>query len=356
MKNIQIACFITPHGFGHATRTIAVLEALQKRSPDVHPLLFTTVPESLFADTLSDFSYHSLACDIGLIQENSMNADIPATINRLQEFMPFDRILIEKLTKTIAKCSLVLCDIAPLGIAVAKEAAIPSVLLENFTWDWIYKAYLPHNPGIQPFIESFTRYYNQADIHIRTQPFCGDSVADMVCDPIFRCIRTQRQNMRDKLCSGNQKMVLVTMGGIDLSLPFVNMLTNFPETFFVLAGQKNTHQLAENVLQLSRDSNIYHPDLINAADLVVCKSGYSTVAECVQAGVPIATVGRTIFPESPILEHFCQEKLNGKSFSQKEFLSGRWLNNMQQLCSVSRTSPAQTNGADTVAELLLGLL
>lgn len=349
----EIACFITPHGFGHATRMTAVLEALQKRSPDIHPHLFTTVPKSLFAETLTSFSYHSLACDIGLIQKSGLQADLPATISRLQEFLPFDTTLVKELSCKITECRLVLCDIAPLGIAVAKEAGITSVLIENFTWDWIYKAYLPRNPALQPFIDSLAVYYKQVDLHIRTEPACSTGKVDFNCDPIFRNIRSKRQKTRERLNCGSKNVILISMGGIDLELPFVNKLPAVSNCFFLLAGQKETRHIADNVLLLSRDSAFYHPDLINAADLVVCKSGYSTVAECYQAGVPIVTVGRTTFPESAILEQFCATRLNGQTLHQETFLQGEWINSLDKLCLNQRAAPALTNGADSVAELLL---
>jgi len=353
MKEIKIACFITPHGFGHATRMTAVLEALQKRSPEIHPQLFTTVPESLFAETLTNFSYHSLACDIGLVQKSSLQTDLPATISRLQQFLPFDNSLIKKLSEKIADCSLVLCDIAPLGIAVAKKAGITSVLIENFTWDWIYKAYLPRHPALLPIIETLADHYQQADIHIRTQPSCSSGEVDLTCGPISRCIRTPPRKVREKLNCQDKKMVFISMGGIDHELPFVHQLPAITDTIFLLTGQKRTRHITDNVLLLSRDSDYYHPDLINAADLVVCKSGYSTVAECFQAGVPIITVNRTTFPESAILEKFCAAELNGQTVSQQEFLSGDWLGNLDQLRSGHRITPALINGADTVADLLL---
>ena len=142
------------------------------------------------------------------------------------------------------------------------------------------------------------------------------------------------------------------MGGIDLEIPFVHQLPTLPNTIFLLAGQKTNLHHADNVFLLSRNSDFYHPDLINAADLVVCKSGYSTVAECFQAGVPIVTVGRATFPESAVLEQFCVKQLEGQILSQEEFLSGIWLNRLDTFFSAHRQSPAPGNGADTIADYL----
>jgi len=34
---------------------------------------------------------------------------------------------------------LSICEIAPMGILVAKETRVPAILVDNFTWDWIYQ-------------------------------------------------------------------------------------------------------------------------------------------------------------------------------------------------------------------------
>ena len=333
-----------------------MLEALQKDLPNLHPHLFTTVPESLFAETLNNFSYHPLSCDVGLVQKNGLQTDLPATITALQESLPFDHELVNGLASNIQECQLVLCDIAPLGILAAKRAGIISVLIENFTWDWIYKAYLPDHPELQQSIDYLSTQYQQADFHIRTEPVCGSQKGDLLCSPIFRRIRTPPAEIRQSLQCGNGPLILITMGGVDLDLPFVHQLAAISDTFFILAGQQETRRLAENVLLLSRNSGYYHPDLINSADLVICKSGYSTMAECVQSGVPIVTVGRTTFPESAVLEQFCTMQLNGQTLTPEVFLAGNWLKNLDLFFSDHKQAIPPLTGAGEAAQFIRTLL
>ena len=63
-------------------------------------------------------------------------------------------------------------------------------------------------------------------------------------------------------------------------------------------------QLARDgrVIRLPAHSDFEHPDLIHAADVVVGKLGYSTLAEVWAAGVPFGCVMRPHFPESAPLE------------------------------------------------------
>ncbi|HYQ61402.1 MAG TPA: hypothetical protein VEP29_10130, partial [Desulfatiglandales bacterium] len=57
LKN-RIACFISPHGYGHAARATAVMEALHHLDPEKEFEIFTEVPEWFFHHSLSGaFTY-----------------------------------------------------------------------------------------------------------------------------------------------------------------------------------------------------------------------------------------------------------------------------------------------------------
>ena len=139
---LRIGCCITPHGFGHAARAAAVVEAVGRQVP-VELVVVTSVPKWFFTDSLSvPFQYCPLTTDIGLIQTNSLCEDLPATIRALDSFYPVSRERVVRLIQLFFGCDLILCDIAPLGIVAAQGLGIPSVLIENFTWDWIYSGYV----------------------------------------------------------------------------------------------------------------------------------------------------------------------------------------------------------------------
>jgi len=116
--------FITPHGFGHASRASAVIEALQDTHPTLRLEIFTTVPRWYFERSVDCFGYHELDCDLGLVQTDALSVDIPATLTALAKRLPFDSRLIERLAQqvTVLGCRIVVCDIAPLGVAVAAAA------------------------------------------------------------------------------------------------------------------------------------------------------------------------------------------------------------------------------------------
>ncbi len=352
----EIACFISPHGFGHATRTIAVLEALQGLFPDLHPHVFTSVPQTLFSETLTIFSYHHVIVDIGLVQDSALAEDLPATIEKLDYFLPYPEALIEKLVRLCSNCPIILCDIAPLGIIVAKRLGIPSVLVENFTWDFIYAPAITRHPALEKHAV-YLRNITQAATHrIQTEPLCQTASRDLLCGPIFRRPRRTQAEVRMRLESGEKKVVLITMGGVPENLPELKLLQRHPNLLLVFTGQKQTIRRSENVLLLHGDSGMYHPDLLGAADMVVCKTGYSTLAECCQAGARVIAVSREDFPESKPLQAYLEKVLGGIAITPKTYASGDWLAMAAERITIPRPPPCKENGADRVAEFLGKLL
>ena len=346
----RIAAFITAHGYGHATRSIAVLEALQRMYPQLTIDICTTVPQHLFTASLANIRYHRLIGDVGFIQHDALTIDLAATVRALDQLLPYPEELVAHLATRLRGCDLVLADIAPLGILVARRAGIPSVLVENFTWDWIYQPLLSACPSLGKHIRVLQEIYAQATLHIQAEPVCRPAANGVVtCPPIFRCLRQTTHSLRQRLGVGNRYLVVVSMGGIDFHLPTWQHLNARSDCFFVLAGRDKTEQLSGNCLGLAQTTDIHHPDLINCADLVVLKSGYSTVAECLQGGTRILCITRPAFAESAILERFVCDRLEGSLLAETAFLRGSWIDELPKLLARKRPAPASMNGADIAA-------
>lgn len=358
----SLSCFITGHGFGHATRTIAILEALRQLEPDLEIQLITTVPAQLFEESetiIGCFDYLNKQVDVGLVQTTALNADIPATITKLDEFLPFNKKIVSHLAESCQSSSAILCDIAPLGITVGKAVGIPSVLVENFTWDWIYKPFEKEFPTIQAHTNSLKKIFDIADYRIQTEPLCSPAPHDLLCPPIFRQKRNDSSFVRSELRIGDEPIVLVTMGGIAQHLPHLKTLDNVGKNLglkFVFTGQKESRSLGNNILLLSRKSSLYHPDLIHASDIVVCKTGYSTVAECYQAGVRVIAVGRTEFAESEVIMGFLKSHLSAVEMDARNYLSGNWTTALTKSLEHPQPKPATQNGADSAAAFIQSIL
>jgi len=372
-EECRVAYFITPHGYGHAARASAVMEAIRQRTPEVRFEIFTQVPRWFFQDSLPEpFGYHPLLTDIGLAQKTALVEDMAETLRRLEDFLPFDVSQVQDTARQISQleCQMVLCDIAPMGIAVAREARIPSVLIENFTWDWIYEAYLNDTPKLKRYITYLGRAFDAADYHVQTQPVCRPHHVDLTTSPVSRKIRTSREQVRQQLGVPNRaKMVMITMGGIPWRYDFLEHLVKQEDVYFVIPGA-DTSQSPDmdpltgtgrpastgRVMLLPHHSNFFHPDLVNAADAVIGKAGYSTVAEVYHAGIPLGYVDRPKFRETVALTAFIEQEMKGLPITEAQFQSGKWLSSMADLLALPRIRRNDSYGADQVAAFICELL
>ena len=59
------------------------------------------------------------------------------------------------------RIALIASDIPPLAFEVAAQAKIPSVAITNFSWNWIYRAYLEEYPAFLPLIEEMEAAYRR---------------------------------------------------------------------------------------------------------------------------------------------------------------------------------------------------
>jgi len=356
-----LGCFISSHGFGHASRTLAVLAELQALVPNIRFEIFTNTPYWFLAENIDPrcFTHHDVEVDVGLVQKNPFQHDLSATLDRLDDFLPLSKPAVDSMAIALRTkgCRAILCDISVLGIAVANAIGVPSVLLENFTWDWMYEEYLDEMPAFSDSIESFRSIYAQADIHLQTEPVCNPTDGALSIPPISRRFRVPREKTRSDLdVLAGEDLILLTTGGIRGSYGMLDRLRERSEVRFLLSGSSETLQRDENLIHLPHRSGHHHPDLVRAADALVGKAGYGTVAEVRAASIPFAHVLRDNFRESPVLGDYLEQHVQGVRLSDSEFSCGSWMDRLDELLSYPRNGNENENGACLVASRILPLL
>jgi uncharacterized protein (TIGR00661 family) len=356
----RIAFFISPHGFGHAARAASVMEAMVAMDSSIRFDIFTTVPSWFFEDNLCGlYRYHYVATDLGLVQRTAFEADIDQTLRHLNRMLPYNGSQVTEISQYLKHLNskLVICDIAPLGLLIARKAGIPSVLVENFTWDWIYKRYADFDPQICAHIKYLGRLYKMADFHIQTEPLCNPKPVDFLTGPASRKIRLSKNSVREKLgLPSNHKLVLITTGGVPQEYRFMQKLYGLQDIHFVIPGGCPAAEIRKNLFLLPHHSDYFHPDLVNASDAVIGKAGYSTIAEVYHAGVPFGFIPCNYNPEAEKLVEFIQAEMQGDAIHESEFQSGSWANRLENLVNMPRIKRKVPNGADQIGEFIIALL
>jgi hypothetical protein len=334
--------------------------ALAAMDPNILFDIYTTVPRWFFERSLdSPFSHETRLTDIGFVQSTPLLADLSQTVRRLDAFFPVNPNTIDSLAAEIRSkgCRMVICDISPLGILVAGRAGVPSILIENFMWDWLYEGYLEEMPGLGQHIAHLGRLFEEADFHIQTEPVCLRVPADLTTSPVSRTPRVPREKLRESLgIPGDRKMVMITMGGTPEHYPFVQHLKKLPDVCFVLSGGGARMQSCENLVFLPQDSEFFHPDVVQASDGIIGKAGYSTIAEVYYAGVPFGYIPRKGFRESKALESFIRKEMPAVPLDADDFYSGEWLSLLPRLLGLPTVRREAPRGAEQAARFVYEIL
>ena len=334
MISTAVAFFISGHGYGHAARSCAVMEAMYNRNADVMFHIFTDANRDFFEESLPfPFQYYPVQTDVGMVQNSPFEADMEATLAALDSFLPLDdraRELASEMHQL--QCKAVVSDISPLGLQAAKKAHLPSFLLENFTWEWIYEEYTEQWPQFHPYITSLRNIYEDEHFtRLRAIPNAQPGREGIPIEPISRGTRSSPEDIKTQLGLAGEKrpIVLITVGGIQEKHHFLDHLEEKQDFFFLIPGQSEKITQSNNILSLPHHSDFHHPDLVNAAELVVGKLGYSTLSEAHNMKKPFLFVKRSRFKETPVMEQFVMNNMAARGITDAEFRNGSWLQSLK---------------------------
>ncbi|MDX2243990.1 MAG: glycosyl transferase [Leptolyngbyaceae cyanobacterium bins.302] len=348
---------ITNHGFGHATRAASVAAEIQRRCPDVLLILVTTAPRWLLEGYIEgDFIVRPRAFDIGVIQQDSIQMDKAATLEKLQELQAKQRSIIASEVSFIQqnRVGLVLADIPPMAALIAKAAGIPGYMMSNFGWDFIYRDWGSEFVDVADWIADC---FGQCDRLFRLPLHEPMSAFPHITDvgftggtPRYR-IDQLRQDLN--LQTPPAQTVLLTFGGLGLEqIPYQN-LARFPDWTF-LTFDKNAPNLP-NLLKLS--SPQYRPvDVMPICKCVVSKPGYSTFAEACRQNLPIVSITREDFAEAAVLLRATQDYVPTRILQPSEFFGGDWDFLTESFQPPNQSDAPRTDGNVEIAEAVLNTL
>jgi glycosyl transferase family 1 len=355
----SILYYITGHGFGHAVRSNQVIRALQQAAPELRVYVRTTAPEWLFDNTSVPVVYSQSAIDVGIVQKDSLEMDLSETLRACRALHGRIPALIEEELQFLRRqdIRLILADIAPLAFEIAARASIPSVAITNFTWSWIYRAYLEKYPTFLPLIEEMESFYNKATLALTLPYPCAMEVfANRTAIPwIARASSLSRQQARARFAlPDSAAVVLLSFGGLGLERLSWNSLVQLRDLYFVTTSNLPRR---EGNLSVFPDAQHSYQDLVRAADVIVTKPGYGIVADVIAHRVPILYTERGEFPEYPCLVQALHDLATAEFISQDDLLSGSIAPHVANLLAKAPHWPAVAlNGAAIAAEKILALL
>lgn len=365
-----LVAYISGHGFGHASRTIELLNALADRSPGLRIVVRTAVAPWLFAATARPaVTVSPVECDTGAVQIDSLRLDERETIRAAERFMATfaNRVAAEAAVIEREDAALVIADVPPLGIAAGKAAGRPTVLVGNFTWDWIYAAY----PGGGALAESIGAIYATADLAVRLPLHGGFATCRDIVDLPFIARRSRREPDEVRRALGlpmDRPLALVSFGGYGVDNLDLSALAETSNYGIVMTGTTPIDGVPlqargrVGALVPLDEPGMYarglrYEDVVKAVDVVVTKPGYGIIAECVANDTTLLYTSRGHFAEYDVLVAGMPRYLRSRYLDRETLLAGRWGAALDALLAQPEPPKrADVSGAEVAAGLLLDVL
>lgn len=370
-----IVFYVSGHGFGHASRSIEVINAILARRPETRIGVRTSAPRWLFDLTVKGkVAFSTLECDTGVVQVDALTLDEADSIRRAAAFHTdlVTRAASETRMLRELGAGLIVGDIPPLAFAVGGSAGIPSVAIGNFTWDWVYADYprVRLAPSLLPAVRGA---YAKASISLRLPMHGGFENMNNVTDIPF--IARHASKTREEVCKAlklpaDKPLVLASFGGYGLPGLDTDQLGKLKKYTVVMTSNAPLARSRKDAPPTERkgafvsvneeamyDAGVRYEDLVGAAEVVVSKPGYGIISECIANDASLLYTSRGHFPEYDTLVSEMPRYLRTAFISHDDLFACKWEPFIDKLLAQPKIKKKpETNGADVAAEILLKAL
>ncbi len=280
-----IAYYITDSGFGHLTRSVAIIKYILENS-DYNVLIACDTPQNEHAKIdLRQYEDRLIFIDVytdanSVFFENSLKVNVEATEDNINAY---NRMLSRtvknqyNLLKAM-NIAMVITDISILGIMLAKKLGVKVIGISNYTWYNRFKAM-----GIsEDVITVYKDWYNQLDLLYRFE--LSDSMDGIDCpmeDVGLVCREVNEMGAND-LKRFYWPAVYISVGQVEKKKEKFNI--NFPSGTVFATGNLDVEGSVHVVKLPHRVAHTQ--DYIAASSFALIKGGWSSVAECLILNIP----------------------------------------------------------------------
>lgn len=287
----KVTFYISNHGFGHAARNIPIVESLLEQDENLcieiktGSNLIDFMRQSLLRYE-SRIVYHLMNTDLGLIlKPGTMEVDKEVLLREIKRFVSTWDVLMEQETEWLTenKIDLVVSDIVPWIFKSARLAGVTSIFISNFTWAEIYQELFEEEVYLE-----YLRCYQETDLAL-LYPLAGqiNGYFNATKEVGLSCRSFNDENV--KRIKGKYDYPIVYMSvGRSVELEDIIDIVGLPYQFIYTDGIKLTGRNAE-LLCIDTENT---QDYIKAADYIITKAGWGTVAEAICVQKPMLVLRR----------------------------------------------------------------
>ncbi|MCF6794995.1 hypothetical protein L1M59_02545 [Bacillus sp. ET1] len=296
-----IAYYISDYGYGHATRSTAIIRELLKQNEQIeiiicHSLAIEFLRQSFryehrvrFREILTDVGY--------MLKENSLEPDADLLNDEVASYVSsfHTRLMYEIHFMKVANVSFVISDISPLGIAGAYILNLPSLGISNFTWFTAYEG-LIGELSLEFLEKRYKQMTYQFSLACSDEPHWGTKENQSFGFYSREIDDCEVQRIRKEIDpAGKSHIIYFGLGmKVDIGTLSEMPIWQSPNCKFIVSSNVNVNH--PNVYHIPKDA-VETQHYVAAADLVLTKAGWGTISEAVCAGVPLVITNRSSMKE-----------------------------------------------------------
>jgi uncharacterized protein (TIGR00661 family) len=304
----SIVFYISNHGFGHATRCLALIENIIEIDSSIRITIKTSEKQLDFCRRYlsshcrySNLYYKEKNNDVGLmLEKGSINVDKDILHKKLINWLnAWDQYINEEIRYYKKnKVDLIVSDITAQPFVIGKIVDVRTLAISNFTWYEMYRYFYGDD---DPVVVKLYKAYNMVEnaflypLHNITYiPFKNYIKIGFVARKFDSC--KVKQIRAQFLKKQYKRLIFVSLGRSAI----LNEKIILPddENFYIytdgleLIG-KNSYKIPLSLLNTH--------EYIAASDLIITKAGWSTVSEAVISRIPILVIDRQIIEDKNII-------------------------------------------------------
>lgn len=308
MKGPLIAFYISSHGFGHMTRSLAIIEELLNRT-EYYIYIASGIKQNNFAQLYLDrftdrVIFNDIQTEVGLINfSEGLSVDVNITQDKLYEFISNWDSIVNREIKLLNLCnvSFVVTDISPIGALVANKLNIKSYGISNFSWVEQYE-----NLNIDGFIVDKFRYtYGMLQNFIEYKLSIHMNHGSLKKYEVGYVARKFDSNRIREISNTYGNSIFITCGK-SANINDIK-IKNYLGVVFITSGIQVSDKV--NTIELPLDTLDTH-NYIAASKLVIAKAGWGTISEALIAGRMLVLIERPdVYEDTFVINSLKSQKL-----------------------------------------------
>lgn len=348
-----VAYYVTAHGYGHGVRSCDVIRALNRLYPKLPIVVVSNHPPSFFRNRLGEglYTIRPGSFDFGMVQLDSIRVNVQESLKGVLQLYDHRKELVAQEVDFLKsyRIGLVVVDIPGIPLESAELLGIPSIAVANFSWDWIYSAYVAADPRWESQVRIYQYEYSKTDLLLRL-PFSPEMRAFPRVEDI-PLVASPGQNRRHEIAGltgadSRKEWILVsftTLEWNDAALDNVARL-DACEFFTVLPLEWRRG----NIHAIDRDA-ICYSDVIASMDGVITKPGFGILSDCLVNKKPLIYADRSDFLEYAVLEAAIKKYFKHLHIPAEKLYRGEVGEAIEKLWSQPEPSMTLASGGAAVA-------